>query len=145
MKIIIEDISDGDEDQIIIRCSEINSDILQLISGIKSQQSLMIGYDQNAIHRLNPADVYYFDTVDNKTFAYCSTSVFEIRKKLYELEAEFVNSDFLRISKSVILNIKKVQKVSPAFSGRFEAFLDNGEKVIISRQYVPDLKKKLGI
>ncbi|MEN6351685.1 MAG: LytTR family DNA-binding domain-containing protein [Syntrophomonas sp.] len=145
MKIIIEDIPDGEEDQIIIRCSEINNEILQLISDIKSQQQLIIGYDKNAIHRLNPADVYYFDTVDNKTFAYCKTKVFEIRKKLYELEAEFVNSDFLRISKSVILNIKKIQKVSPDFSGRFEAFLDNGEKIIISRQYVPNLKKKLRI
>lgn len=145
MKIIIEDIADGEEDQIIIRCSEINNEILQLISEIKSQQQILIGYDKNVIHRLNPADVYYFDTVDNKTFAYCSAKVFEIRKKLYELEDEFANSDFLRISKSAILNIKKILKVSPAFSGRFEAFLDNGEKIIISRQYVPNLKKKLGI
>jgi DNA-binding LytR/AlgR family response regulator len=55
------------------------------------------------------------------------------------------NSDFLRISKSVIVNLSKIKSLSPALSGRFEAALDNGEKVIISRQYVGDLKKRLGI
>lgn len=145
MKIIIEDVAEGEEEQIIIRCSEINNEILHLLSDIKSQQLSIIGYEQNVIHKLSPAEVYYFDTVDNKTFAYCSSKVFEIRKKLYELEAEFENTDFLRISKSVILNIRKIKRINPAFSGRFEAFLDNGEKIIISRQYVPNLKKKLGV
>ncbi len=145
MKIIIEDVSDGEEEQIIIRCSEINNKILQLISDIKSQQQSIVGYENNVIHRLKPADVYYFDTVDNKTFAYCSAKIYEVRKKLYELESDFVNSDFLRVSKSIILNVKKIKTISPAFSGRFEALLDNSEKVIISRQYVPSLKKKLGI
>lgn len=145
MKIIIEDVSDGEEEQIIIRCSEINNKILQLISDIKSQQQSIVGYENNVIHRLKPADVYYFDTVDNKTFAYCSAKIYEVRKKLYELESDFVNSDFLRVSKSIILNVKKIKTINPAFSGRFEALLDNSEKVIISRQYVPSLKKKLGI
>jgi DNA-binding LytR/AlgR family response regulator len=54
-------------------------------------------------------------------------------------------NDFLRISKSVILNLSKVQKLIPALSGRFEAVLHNGLKVIISRQYVTELKKRLGI
>lgn len=145
MKIIIEDIAYGEEEQIIIRCGEISAEIFQLITNIKSQYQPIIGYDKEVIHRINPADVYYFDTVDNKTFAYCGINVFEIRQKLYEIETNFSNSDFLRISKSAILNIKKIQTISPAFNGRFEALLNNGEKIIISRHYVQDLKKKLGI
>jgi DNA-binding LytR/AlgR family response regulator len=47
--------------------------------------------------------------------------------------------------KSVFVNLSKVRSLSPALSGRFEATLENGEKVIISRQYVGDLKKRLGI
>ncbi|MEZ3472541.1 MAG: LytTR family transcriptional regulator DNA-binding domain-containing protein, partial [Lachnospiraceae bacterium] len=32
-----------------------------------------------------------------------------------------------------------------AFNGRFEAFMRNGERVMISRQYVSALKEKLGL
>ena len=68
-----------------------------------------------------------------------------IRKKLYEIEEEYASSDFLRISKSAIVNVAKISYIRPIFNGRFEAKLKNDEKIIISRQYVMDLKKKLGI
>lgn len=64
--------------------------------------------------------------------------------KLYGIEKQYENTEFFRASKSIILNITAIRCVSPAYSGRFEALLFNDEKVIISRQYVPDLKKKLG-
>ena len=40
----------------------------------------------------------------------------------------------------MILNADKIQYVHPSVSGRFEATLENSEKVIISRQYVGELK-----
>ena len=46
---------------------------------------------------------------------------------------------------SGILNLDKIKSLSPAFGGRFEALLKNGEKTVISRQYVGVLKKKLGL
>ena len=52
---------------------------------------------------------------------------------------------FMRISKSMIVNIEKILHISPALGGRFEAVLENDEKVIISRLYVPILKNKLGV
>ena len=52
---------------------------------------------------------------------------------------------FFRCSKSMILNIGKIRSVSPSVNSRFEAKLVNGETAIISRQYVPTLKKKLGM
>jgi DNA-binding LytR/AlgR family response regulator len=85
------------------------------------------------------------DTVDNKTFLYLKDKVYESKQKLYELENSLANSDFFTSIKSVILNLRKIKSLSPALSGRFEALLDNGEKVIISRQYMGDLKKRLGI
>ena len=71
--------------------------------------------------------------------------VYEIRRKLYELEENFENSDFLRISKSTIVNVSKIVKLEPYFNSRLEAVLENGERTIISRQYVPDLKRKLRV
>lgn len=51
----------------------------------------------------------------------------------------------MRASKSMVLNLNKIKHLSPAFGGRFEALLENDEKVIISRQYVPVLKERLGL
>lgn len=45
----------------------------------------------------------------------------------------------------MILNADKIQYIRPSVSGRFEATLDNQEKVIISRQYVRTLKQLLGV
>lgn len=83
--------------------------------------------------------------MENKTFFYCKEAVYESKQKLYELEESLANSDMLRISKSVMLNLSKIKSLSPALNGRFEAILDNGERVIISRQYVAGLKKRLGL
>ena len=68
-----------------------------------------------------------------------------MKHKLYELEELFCGTDFFRASKSYIVNLKKVKSIRPAFNGRFEAHMKNGEKVMISRQYVPVLKEKLGL
>ena len=94
---------------------------------------------------IDPSNVYYFEGVDNKVFLYCKQNVYETKLKLYEIEEEYKNTDFFRASKSVILNVAKIKSISPAYSGRFEAQLFNGEVVVISRQYVPELKKKLGM
>ena len=143
MKILIEEPAPGEEDQIIIRCRQMSRDLLALVNSIKARQQPLSGYIGSDIHRIEPAAVYYFEAVDNKVFIYCREKVYESRYKLYEIEKMFADTDFLRVSKSVILQIKRISYLSPAYSGRFEATLDNGEKIIISRQYVPELKKKL--
>ena len=93
---------------------------------------------------IEPNDIFYFESVDNKTFIYCEKQVFESKMKLYEIGSQYENTDFFRASKSIILNLSKIKNLNPAFNGRFEALLKNNEKVIISRQFVPVLKKKLG-
>lgn len=145
MKITIENIPVENEPEIIIRCNEPDDSLLQLIYSIKSTYKKLIGIIGLQIHIINPNDVFYFESVDNKVFIYCSKKVFESRLRLYEIEAEFENWNFFRASKSTIINIDKIKTVSPIFYGRFEALLMNGEKVFISRQYVPVLKKKLGL
>ncbi|MBP1754936.1 MAG: LytTR family transcriptional regulator [Firmicutes bacterium] len=145
MKIIIEEGNPGEEDQIIIRCKELDDNILRLIAELKQGQKKLAGIKDGNITMIDPANVYYFEGVDNKVFLYCKQNIYETKQKLYEIEEEFKNTDFFRASKSVILNVSKIKSISPAYSGRFEAQLFNGEIVVISRQYVPELKKKLGM
>lgn len=145
MKIVIEEPLEGEEDQVIVRCRQMDPGLYQWIMNLRAQASPVIGYDGSDIHRIDPGAIYYFEAVDNKIFIYCRQRVYESKQRLYEIEELFSGSDFLRVSKSVILNITKIKSITPAYSGRFEATLDNMEKVIISRQYVPDLKEKLKV
>lgn len=144
MKITVETPIEG-EDEIIIRCAELDEELMNLISALGQWRRRITGYKDKAIVQLTPADIYYFESVDNRVFAYCEKDVFEVKEKLYELESAYKNTDFQRISKSVIANISFIESVSPILGARLEAKLKNGERVIISRQYVPELKKKLGI
>lgn len=89
--------------------------------------------------------LYYFEVVDGKSFLYCKDCVFESRLRLYEFEKLSAETKFLRTSKSMVLNGDKIDFIKPSLSGRFEVTLLNGEKVIVSRQYVNALKKKMGL
>ncbi|HCW53524.1 MAG TPA: histidine kinase [Clostridium sp.] len=145
MKIIIEELHEGEEEEIIIRSNNIDESILQMIYGIKMERKKLVGIKDGKMNLIDPKDVLYFESVDNKTFIYCSKEVYESKLKLHEINEQFENSSFFRASKSTILNLSKIKNLSPAFNGRFEATLKNNEKVIISRQFVPELKKKLGL
>lgn len=145
IKITIENIPNGIEPEIIIKCNEADESMFELINSIKSISEKLIGIVDSKLYMINPNDVYYFESVDHKVFIYCKEMVYESRLRLYEIEAKFENGLFFRASKSTILNISKIQSINPVFYGRFEALLENGEKSIISRQYVPTLKNKLGL
>lgn len=145
IKIIIEKIPDGVEPEIIIKCNEVDDSFMQLIDSIKLTSKKLVGLIDSRMHIVDPNEVFYFEAVDNKVFIYCKEKVFESKLKLYEIEKIYETGDFFRASKSTILNIAKINTVRPLFYGRFEALLLNGEKVVISRQYVPVLKRKLGL
>lgn len=145
MKITIQDLPAGEEEEIILRCRKVDNRLMRLISAFKAGQEKITAFREGAWSQLDPGDIYYFESVDNKIFAYLEQEVYETRFKLYELEERLAWSDFFRASKSTIINLSKIKRLSPAFNGRFEAELKNGEHLVISRQYVPGLKEKLGL
>ena len=144
MKIIIQDPAPGEEDSVTISVKCMTDNVMRAISLLKSPDNLTVYLDDQA-YQLPPNDIYYAESVDLKTFVYSAKTVYRSMMKLYELEEVLNRSDFLRISKQVIVNVKKIKSVAPAGDSRFQATLTNGEKVIISRQYVPALKERFGL
>ena len=86
-------------------------------------------------------DIFYIESVDNRTFLYSSKDSYETNLKLYEFEELLKERGFVRISKSVIVNVMKADSIKPAFNGRFLCKLTNGEDVIISRKYVAGFRE----
>lgn len=145
MKITIQDLPEGEEEEIIIRCRGMDEQLLKLVYALRAGREKLTVSRQERLFRILPSAVYYFEAVDNRVFAYLEKEVYETKLKLYELEERLAGTDFFRASKSTVINLAKVESLSPAFNGRFEAAMKNGEKLIVSRQYVPVLKEKLGL
>lgn len=145
MKVTIEQVSKASENEVIIRYHTMDESVHNLLHFLELPDQKLLGEIEKEMHILDPEKIYYIESVDNKVFIYGENQVYESRKKLYELESELINNQFFRASKSMILNIKKIESVRPLFDGRFEASLKNKEKVFISRKYVAVLKQKLGL
>lgn len=144
-KITIEQIDPEKEEEIVIRCHTLSDEVNAIINKLRRSESILLGSKDGETFRIAVKDIYYIESVDNKTFICVQKDVFESKQKLYELEELTLGTKLFRCSKSMILNIGKIRSVSAAINGRFEAKLLNGEAVIISRQYVPKLKEKLGM
>lgn len=144
-KITIKQVEKTCQEEIIINCHEIDDEVISIVDVLKKSEQILLGNKDNEVFRISIKDIFYIESVDNKTFIYLTDSVYESKQKLYELERLLSDTTLFRCSKSMILNISKIKSVAPSINGRFEAKLTNYETVIISRQYVPDLKRKLGM
>ena len=145
MKITIQECPPEEEEEIVIRCRTVDESLLKLIYSLRLGRDKLTVSKGDKIFQVKPAEIYYFEAVDNKVFACMEKEVFDKISKLYELEKHLENTDFFRASKSTIINLAKVKNICPAFNGRFEVCMENGERLMVSRQFGPDLKKKLGL
>lgn len=134
-----------DEIEIQIKCKEKNEYVKQLAATIFEEQLIINGRIKNEFTQIYSRDIYYFESVDNRTYIYCKDNVYESNMKLYELEEKLAGTKFTRINKACIMNIAKLKKVKGQINGRLLATLSNGEKLIINRSYVQEVKLKLNI
>lgn len=145
MKVSMEESSAHTEPEIIVRYREMDEPLKRVVAAIRLACGSLIGRQEEKSYILNAEDIFYFEAVDGKVFIYAEKEVYETSLRLYEIESRFEETDFFRASKSVVANLSKISSVQAVFNGRFEARMKNGERIIISRQYVPLLKKKLGL
>lgn len=144
MRTKIEIIPDHEPEEITIRCHKMTDELQEIINKIESDNKT-IGYQRGVIHPIYYHDIYYFEIVDQNSFIYSKDDIYESKMKLYEFEEATKETSFFRASKSLIINADKIEAIKPSLSGRFEVLLTNGEKLIVSRQYVKILKHKMGL
>ncbi len=143
MDIRIINIGENEQEYIEIGCHKTDEKINEIVSFLKSRQGAVEGTKDDRQYRLPVVDIFYIESVDDRTFIYLEKDCYESRKKLYEFESVLASRRFARISKAVIINLMKIVSITPALNGRFLCKLTNGEEVIISRKYVPDIKEML--
>jgi len=145
LKIHINQQDDIVETEITINCRNISPDIEKIISLLRVMDLKLTGTKDNQTYILDVAKILYIDTVDKKTFFYTKTEVYETTLKLYELEERLSINDFMRANKSCIINFNQIQSIKADLDGKLLVTVNNGEKLLISRQYATNFKVKLGV
>ena len=143
MKIQIEQDASLQSPEITIRCATIDEDILRILSMLRIQEQKITGMKDGDIHLLDAREILWFESVDKRTWCYTKNAVFQCPLCLYELEEKLGGMDFIRISKSAIVNFSHIRSIHPDFGGRLILTLENGEKQNVSRQYAPAIRNKL--
>ena len=67
-----------------------------------------------------------------------------VKKPLYQIE-ENLDSNFVRVSKTTLVNLRKIKRVAPSLKGMMFIELKNGLKDNISRKYLPGFKEALDL
>ncbi|MEG0260190.1 MAG: LytTR family DNA-binding domain-containing protein [Lysinibacillus sp.] len=133
------------ETEVHICAKEYNEEIERLMKQLQTVQTTVIdGYLQQEIHMLKISDIYAIYAEGTKVFLQTEEQEFDSKRKLYELE-DHLAKDFARVSKSTLVNINKIASIQMGKIGSTELLLDNDVSIHVSRKYLKELKRQLGI
>ncbi len=142
MKYTVNRIMSG-EDELILNYRESNPEVENVLAFMEKNRKKLYGKADGEVIIFPPADVLYIEKVDERTFAYTSDKVIQLDISLSSAELVLDDISFFRCSKSMILNVDKVERLKSLPSNRIDATLVNGEHIIISRTYASEFRALL--
>lgn len=137
---------DIEEPHADIHTNELTDNVSKAINILESEdQSEMLAVRKGSdITLLELKDIFMFRVEEKQVKVYTENKEYAIKKPLYQVE-ENLSTDFVRISKTTIVNLKKIERVAPSLKGMMFIQLKNGLKDNISRKYLPDFKNALDL
>ena len=146
MKIRIEIDERLESDEVIIRCQKLNDEVSRVqkaVSEVISEQSRIVFYKGEADYYFSLEKILFFETEEDGISAHTASDIYKIKYRLYELE-ELLPGYFLRISKSAILNTRKIFAIDRNLSSASTVSFQNTHKqVYVSRRYLKPLRDRL--
>lgn len=146
MRIKIEVDKDLTENEIIIRCNNLDNNIIALkkiVNNINANDKQFVFYKKEKEYYFILDNILFFETSDKNIDAHTNDDVYQIKYKLYELENMLPNN-FIRVSKSTILNINHIYSINHNItSSSTVEFHKSYKQVYVSRFYYKELKERL--
>ena len=129
----------------VVYASEITDEIQRIIDYLGSNNTPITALrNEEDIVILKPEEIYMVTIQDGNTIIYDKNQSYRSRKRLYEL-SEQLGKEFMQISKSTLVNLSYIDSIEPDFSGSLLLKLKNGNKDYVSRTYLKEFKKYLGL
>lgn len=145
MKISINIEPEAADVEIVVRCPALTPEIESMIAALRVFDRQIDVYKGDETIILDVKAIIYIETVDRKTFVYTEHDCCETKLRLYEVEQQLCQYGFLRVSKSCLVNLKYVRLLKSELNHKLRITLENGEQIIVSRQYADELKIRLGV
>lgn len=146
MQVEIKIDSSCKEPKIMITAASMTEDLQELIRKLSDHvPSVISGIKDGKIEVLQPEDLIRIYANSGKVFAVTDKGEYVVRLRLYDLEQRLGGSQFVRISNSEIVNLRKISSFDLSFTGTICVKLSNGTVTYVSRRYVSKIKKILGI
>jgi len=138
------------ETTIIVQASKIDEEITEIINKLKeienkNPKGTITGFKDDIVEIIDEHKIIRIYSSMQKVLAQTSIGTYLIKARLYELEERLDKNNFVRISNSEIINLKRVVNFDLSFSGTICVNLDNKETTYVSRRYVGKIKEVLGI
>jgi DNA-binding LytR/AlgR family response regulator len=145
MKITIDKNEAYKEPEVIIRCAVVDKEIQEIVSTVSVIGRNLAGEIDGETFFIPLSEILYFESVEGSIFFYTDKTVYKSQSRLYNLEDGLRDTYFVRVSKTAIVNLKKLKSIKREKNSRLLGTLANGEKIMISRGYVAEIRKKLGV
>lgn len=149
MQITVEETHTPGEAQLVLRCETLTPALRELAERAAALLSeaegppRIAGRARGVTVLLEPAAVYYLESVDNMVFAYTRDAVYQTALTLAAAGEKFAPWGFLRTSKTQVLNLHRLERLKTQLDGGIDGTLENGEHLIISRRYARGLREAL--
>lgn len=144
MKVILKENITKNDIEVLIEYPEMSETVTRIEHAVKAVDNVVRCLDDDGnICLIHVSDIFYFESVEKQIFLYTKDKVYRAEFQLYQYAEKLYSFGFEQISKSCILNLNTLLSVKPIFNSKMEALLENGEKVIISRNFISAIKRRL--
>ena len=126
---------------VIVEYPEYDRSIERLISRIKNIGIGFTGKADGKTVSIDISEIYYIENVERKTFIYSRKDVYSYDGSMSDIDSAIADTDLVRISRTCFMNVSHLKEIMQIKNSHLEAVLDNGEKLIVSRKYLKDIKK----
>ena len=129
----------------VIYVDKITDEIQKIMESISRQETPITALqNEENLVVLQPEEIYMVRVEAGDTILFGKCSKYRSRKRLYELEKQ-LGKQFMQISKSTLVNLSYLDSIEAGFNGTLLLKLKNGCKDYVSRKYLPEFKKYLGL
>lgn len=132
---------DGKPLTVIVEYPEWNRTVDNLIKKIGKLDMSYIGKTEDGSVVISIMDIYYIENVERKLFIYTKDDVYRLGSSMSDIEKDADSFGLVRISRTCIMNIEHLKEIRQIRNSHLEALMDNDEHLIVSRKYLPDIKR----
>ena len=126
---------------VIVEYPEYDKSVDNLINKIKNMSISFTGKSDGKTVSIDISDIYYIENVERKIFLYSRKDVYRYDGSMADIDSSIAETNLVRISRTCFMNVSHLKEIMQIKNSHLEAVLDNGEKLIVSRKYLKDIKK----